>query len=41
MLGICTRSIVVEHVSKDILRVLQALGHLLVVGVQSLTKWHD
>jgi len=37
----CCGTIVVEHVRQDILGVLQALGHLLVVAVESVAQRHD
>lgn len=33
-------AVVVKHVSQDILGVLQALRHLLIVAVESLTQRH-
>lgn len=32
--------VVIEHVSQDIFGVLQSLGHLCVVRIESLIKWH-
>jgi hypothetical protein len=37
----CRGTIVVEHVREDIFGVLQALGHLLVVAVESEAQRHD
>ena len=38
---VIARSIVVQRMCQDVLRVLQALCHLLIIGVKCLAEWHD
>lgn len=33
-------SIVIQHVSQDVLGILQSLSHLLIIWIESLTEWH-
>ena len=37
----CPRCIVIQHVGQNVLRILQPLGHLLVIRIKGLAKWHD
>ena len=41
LVGVRAWSIVVQHVCQDVLRVLQALRHLLIIGVKCLAERHD
>ena len=38
---VCRGRIVIQHVGQDVLRILQPLGHLLVVRVERLAEGHD